>query len=360
MRCGACRSRRKPGRRLGFAFRPMRALANPSPAALRLTIRGTARRIRNCACSNAAARCRRRGRCPSVPARDIDAGDAAMLWACVLLPQLALDGVLRRHRATGSSRSRWSPGRRNSASCCDAMPPRARPACIPGQPLRAAQALLPEFARRRITTRARTSAASFPRRLGLSLQLAWSAWKATMPSCWKSSAASACSGPGRGWSAAARRPARTGFPASHRDGADAARRLRAGRRAGWPGAHRTAASPASRWAACAGGAWHGYRTSSRARRWRAMGLRQLRQLFALPRAALARALRSGPAGTSGPHAGDRPDPRELYRPPDVFDVRIELNYEVSHHPGPAVPAAPPDQRPGRLSRRAAMAACSVS
>ena len=30
--------------------------------------------------------------------------------------------------------------------------------------------------------------------------------------------------------------------------------------------------------------------------------------------------------------GDRPDPRELYQPPDVFDERIELNYEVSHHP----------------------------
>ena len=42
----------------------------------------------------------------------------------------------------------------------------------------------------------------------------------------------------------------TGFPAPHRDGADAARRLRACRRAGWPGAHRTAPISGIRWGVC--------------------------------------------------------------------------------------------------------------
>ncbi len=64
----------------------------------------------------------------------------------------------------------------------------------------------------------------------------------------------------------------------------------------------------------------------------AMGLRQLRQLFALPRAGLAR--RFGPKLLEhlDQMTGAHPDPRELYRPPDVFEERIELNYEVSHHP----------------------------
>jgi len=64
----------------------------------------------------------------------------------------------------------------------------------------------------------------------------------------------------------------------------------------------------------------------------AMGLRRLRQLFALPRAGLAR--RFGPSLLEhlDRMRGDHPDPRELYRPPDIFEERIELNYEVSYHP----------------------------
>ncbi|MBP8097789.1 MAG: DNA polymerase Y family protein [Arenimonas sp.] len=64
----------------------------------------------------------------------------------------------------------------------------------------------------------------------------------------------------------------------------------------------------------------------------AMGLRQLRQLFALPRAGLARRFGPGLLEHLDRMTGDHPDPRELYQPPDVFDERIELNYEVSHHP----------------------------
>jgi len=64
----------------------------------------------------------------------------------------------------------------------------------------------------------------------------------------------------------------------------------------------------------------------------AMGLRQLRQLFALPRAGLARRFGPGLLEHLDRMTGDHPDPREMYQPPDVFEERIELNYEVSHHP----------------------------
>ena len=64
----------------------------------------------------------------------------------------------------------------------------------------------------------------------------------------------------------------------------------------------------------------------------AMGLRTLRQLFALPRAALARRLGPGLLEHLDRLRGDHPDPREFYRPPDRFAQRIEFNYEVSQHP----------------------------
>ena len=64
----------------------------------------------------------------------------------------------------------------------------------------------------------------------------------------------------------------------------------------------------------------------------AMGLRQLRQLFALPRAGLARRFGPGLLEHLDRMRGDRADPRDLYRPPDVFEERIELNYEISYHP----------------------------
>src|SRR5690606_1547838 len=77
------------GPALGFVFRDLRALANPSPAALRLAIQGAPPRLRVVKC---------RGGTP--PARAVGlsaAGCPTMLWACIHLPTLALDGVLRRH-----------------------------------------------------------------------------------------------------------------------------------------------------------------------------------------------------------------------------------------------------------------------
>lgn len=63
-----------------------------------------------------------------------------------------------------------------------------------------------------------------------------------------------------------------------------------------------------------------------------MGLRHLRQVLALPRAGLARRLGPDLLVQLDRLTGDAPDPRAFYRPPDVFEERIELNYEISHHP----------------------------
>ncbi len=65
---------------------------------------------------------------------------------------------------------------------------------------------------------------------------------------------------------------------------------------------------------------------------RRMGLRHLRQVFALPREALGKRI-----GAEALHHLDRltgalPTPLECYQPPDAFEARIEFNYEVSATP----------------------------
>lgn len=61
-----------------------------------------------------------------------------------------------------------------------------------------------------------------------------------------------------------------------------------------------------------------------------MGLRDLGKLFSLPRAALAK--RYGPELLTHLDRirGQQVEVLPLYRPPDVFDARIEFNYEVSN------------------------------
>ena len=63
---------------------------------------------------------------------------------------------------------------------------------------------------------------------------------------------------------------------------------------------------------------------------RGMGLRTLRQVFALPRAGLAR--RFGPEllGQIDCLLGHAPDPQDLYRPPERFAARVEFSYEIEH------------------------------
>lgn len=62
-----------------------------------------------------------------------------------------------------------------------------------------------------------------------------------------------------------------------------------------------------------------------------MGLRQLRHLLALPRASLGKRFPTGLMPHLDTLLGRRSLALDFYRPPDVFDERIELNAEVNSH-----------------------------
>jgi protein ImuB len=62
-----------------------------------------------------------------------------------------------------------------------------------------------------------------------------------------------------------------------------------------------------------------------------VGLRELRQLFALPRDGLRRRFGQGLLDHVDRMLGHAPELLECYRPPDTFDVRVELGYEVEQH-----------------------------
>ncbi|WP_243048636.1 DNA polymerase Y family protein [Dyella sp. RRB7] len=60
----------------------------------------------------------------------------------------------------------------------------------------------------------------------------------------------------------------------------------------------------------------------------AMGIRALGQLFALPRAGLQRRFGSGLVMQIDRLLGDEPAPMESYRPPDTFEQRMEWTHEI--------------------------------
>lgn len=62
-----------------------------------------------------------------------------------------------------------------------------------------------------------------------------------------------------------------------------------------------------------------------------MGVRHLRQVFELPRDALRRRFGVEVLDALDGMLGEAPELLECYQPPDVFDLRIELSYEVEHH-----------------------------
>ena len=252
-----------------------------------------------------------------------------MLWACVLLPRLALDGVLRRHPdperpialVTG-------PAQKRVLHDCNAA---ARAAGLyPGQGLLAAQALLPVFA---------TVEHAPPRDATLRRFLA--AWAYRYSSLvalegedailLEVEASLGLFGPWPRFEAQLRAdlaalgithrialaptPLGACLLAATNDGVALAdpEHLRHAlghvplENARLPGTE-TAAGLAS------------------------MGIRKLRQLFALPRAALGRRFGAPLLAHLDRLTGTAPDPREWYRPPDVFDARIELAHAVEHHP----------------------------
>ena len=62
-----------------------------------------------------------------------------------------------------------------------------------------------------------------------------------------------------------------------------------------------------------------------------MGLRTLQQVLALPRDGLARRFPAGLLQHLDTLLGERALALDFYRPPDLFDARIELNFEVESH-----------------------------
>ena len=64
-----------------------------------------------------------------------------------------------------------------------------------------------------------------------------------------------------------------------------------------------------------------------------LGLRRMRQLFALPRPGLRRRFGAGLLDTLDRLTGDAPDPRPCYQPPDLFEARFEFDDEIRYHTG---------------------------
>ena len=64
-----------------------------------------------------------------------------------------------------------------------------------------------------------------------------------------------------------------------------------------------------------------------------MGLRRLRQVFALPRAGLQRRFGGEVLDVLDRMTGDAPDLREYWQPPDRFDARFEFDEEIRYSTG---------------------------
>ncbi len=247
-----------------------------------------------------------------------------MLWACVRLPQMALDGVLRRHPAADAPLVLASgPPQRRVLVDANAA---ARAAGLqPGQSLAAAQVLLPRFA---VVEHDPAEQARLH-----DLLCAWAYRYSGMVARLGVDAVVLEVGASLGLFGP--------WPAF-------ARRLREDLR-GLGFSHRIALAPDARAAWLLAGVHDGLALATREAQQRAlaevdveaaeldpgvaaalrgMGLRRLGQLFTLPRAALARRFGPGLLEHLDTLRGLVPDPLPLYAPPDRFEARIELAYDV--------------------------------
>ena len=118
-----------------------------------------------------------------------------MLWACILLPQLALDAVLRR-LPDPERPLRWSAARRICATCMRSMPMQRKAGLKPGMRLSAAHALMADVA---TVVHDVQAEARWHRFLAAWAYRHSSLVSAQWPgaSCWKRAPASGCSGRGR-------------------------------------------------------------------------------------------------------------------------------------------------------------------
>lgn len=250
-----------------------------------------------------------------------------MIWACILLPQLALDGVLRQRSDADAPLALLAgpPQRR----VLQAVTPAARALGLrPGQSLTAAQALSQTFATADYDTAAierwqhllaawaygfsAQVSLHYPRCLllevqsGLGLFGPWPRFEARLREELTALGF-------RHRITAAPNPAAARVLANVHDGLavsdEHGLRQALGRlpvdRLGLP---REVATAFSR-----------------------MGLRDLTRILALPRASLSRRFPAEVLPHLDTLLGQRPLALEFYRPPDLFDTRIELNFEVESH-----------------------------
>jgi len=250
-----------------------------------------------------------------------------MLWACILLPRLGLDSVLRRHPEPGKPLAivGGPMQRREILAVNDAA---AAAGLHPGQRLAAAHALLAQFAivehDAQAIERWQHFLAAWAYRYSSQVFAGW-------PNAivLEAKASFRIMGQWAKFEAALRRDlVDLGFqhrialaPTAH------AARVLAGVHDGVAIQNETQLENALAHVpvrhAClpedAGGRLH------------AMGIRDLRQLFALPRDGLRRRFGSELLACIDRLLGRAPELLAFYRPPDVFDVRVELNYEISNH-----------------------------
>ncbi|PAU51917.1 Y-family DNA polymerase [Pseudomonas indica] len=250
-----------------------------------------------------------------------------MLWACILLPQLAMDGVLR-HRSDADAPLALlggSPQRR----VLQAVNPAARALGLrPGQSLTAAQALTRTFA----TADYDVAAIERWQRFLAAWAYGFSAQVSLhYPRCLLLEVQSSL---------------RLFGPWPHFEA-----RLRA-ELTGLGFRHRITAAPTPAAARVLANAYDGltipdsallHETLGRlpverlglprevATALTRMGLHSLSQLLALPRDSLARRFSADVLAHLDTLLGNLPLALDFYRPPDVFDARIELNFEVESH-----------------------------
>ncbi|MFD0738368.1 Y-family DNA polymerase [Lysobacter koreensis] len=247
-----------------------------------------------------------------------------MLWACIALPQLALDGVLRRHPQPEQPLALVT-GPANKRVLAAVNPAAARAGLHAGQPLAAAHALLAQFATAEYdeaeVARWHQFLAAWAYRY--SSQVAITFRDAVVLEI---GASLTLFGPWPRFERALREDLRElGF------------------------AHRIAVAPNARAAWVLAGPHDGLALTNpaalgnalaripvaqarlerkTAHALHAMGLRRLGQLFAAPRASLAQRFGTGLLEHLDRLRGTAPDPFAHYLPPDRFDLRIELGYEV--------------------------------
>lgn len=251
-----------------------------------------------------------------------------MLWAGIVLPQLALDGVLRRHPAPGRPLAIVDgPAQRRELLAVNAAA--AAAGLRPGLGLNAAHALLAQFELHAFdaveTARLRRLLAAWAYRFSSLVCL-----EGEDALLLEVGASLGLFGP---WPVFAQRLGAelTALGFQHRIAlaptplaACVLAGARPGARVDDPRALRRALEPVPLGQARLG--------ATEVAALDGMGVRLLRELFPLPRAGLARRFGAALPDWLARLLGEAPDPRRYYQPPDAFESRLEFHHEVAQHP----------------------------